>query len=169
MRSRATDPEDERVCRVLLIGYGNPLRGDDGLGRVIAERVAESARPEGIDVVVAHQLTPELAEPISRADLVIFVDAAVDVPPGQVRIVPIVADARRERAGLIHHCTPERLLTAAQELYARRPEAWAIAVGGACWDYRDTLSPAIERLVPRLIHYVELLIAVRLAKELGRA
>jgi hydrogenase maturation protease len=148
--------------RVLVIGYGNPLRGDDGLGRVIAARVAESARPQGIEVVVAHQLTPELAESISRADLVIFVDAAADLPPGQIRILPVVADTPCGHGSFAHHCTPNQLLTAAQALYAHRPEAWAITVGGECWDYSETLSPAVERLVPRLLHYIDLLVAVRL-------
>jgi hydrogenase maturation protease len=169
MRSRETDESCEATRRVLVIGYGNPVRGDDGLGQVIAERVAETARPEAIGVIVAHQLTPELVDPISRSDLVIFVDAAVDVPAGRIKVVPIIADAVEAPGALGHHCCPAQLLAAAKRLYAHSPEAWAIVVGGERWDYAESLSPAVEHLVPRLLHYIELLIAVRLPAEAGHA
>ena len=52
---------------VLVLAYGNPLRRDDGVGWVIGERLAELLPEEAVDVRVLHQLTPELAEPISRA------------------------------------------------------------------------------------------------------
>lgn len=61
---------------VLILAYGNPLRRDDGVGWVIGERLAEMLREDVADVRVLHQLTPELAEPISRAGAVIFIDAA---------------------------------------------------------------------------------------------
>ena len=169
MRSRETDDTCEQIRRVLVIGYGNPLRSDDGLGQVIAERVAESARSEAINVIVAHQLTPELAEPISRATLVIFVDAAADMPAGRIKVAPVVADAHGAAGSLGHHCDPPRLLATAEKLYGRAPEAWAIFVGGASWDLAESLSPAVERLVPRLLHDVELLIAVRLPAETSHA
>ena len=169
MRSRETDQTPETTRRVLVIGYGNPLRGDDGLGQVIAARIAETARPEAIGVIVAHQLTPELAEPISRSDLVIFVDAAVNLPAGRIKVVPVLPDALDAPATLGHHCGPAQLLAAAQRVYGHGPEAWAIVVGGASWDYAESLSPAVERLVPRLLHYIELLIAVRFRAEAGHA
>ena len=63
---------------MLIIGYGNPLRGDDGVGWRVAE-AAGTALPEGAATVLAvHQLTPELSAPISRAGRVVFVDAAAE-------------------------------------------------------------------------------------------
>src|SRR5215472_4005839 len=68
--------------RVLIIGYGNPLRADDGVGWRMACRLGELVRDEPFEVLAVHQLTPELAEPISRAELVIFVDASHNGLPG---------------------------------------------------------------------------------------
>ena len=69
---------------VLIIGYGNPLRGDDGVGWRVAEAVA-AALPDGAaEVLTVHQLTPELAELMSRADRVIFIDAAAEGEAGEV-------------------------------------------------------------------------------------
>src|SRR5262245_29107852 len=70
------------VRRVLIIGYGNPLRADDGVGWQAARHLAELLRDEPIEILALHQLTPELAEPISRADLIIFIDASNEGQPG---------------------------------------------------------------------------------------
>ena len=78
----------------LVIAYGNPLRADDGLGWVVAQRLRESLADDDLfgDVVVIaeHQLTPELAEPISRAWIVVFVDAREGNYPGRIDCHAIV-------------------------------------------------------------------------------
>ena len=61
------------MTEILVIGYGNTLRSDDGAGQRVAELVAEWKLPN-VRSLPVHQLTPELAEPISQAELVIFVD-----------------------------------------------------------------------------------------------
>src|SRR6516162_7751336 len=64
---------------VLVIGYGNTLRGDDGVGPRVAEAIGNLRLP-GVRALICPLLTPELADPISRVEKVIFVDAAVDAP-----------------------------------------------------------------------------------------
>ena len=78
--------------RTLIIGYGNPLRGDDGLGWQVASELAKCVDAL-ISVVAVHQLTPELAEPVSDADLVIFVDSSCDGEPGSWRVAAGAAGA----------------------------------------------------------------------------
>ena len=46
---------------VLVIGYGNVLRSDDGVGWHVTERLASDARFASVTVLQRHQLTPELA------------------------------------------------------------------------------------------------------------
>ncbi len=57
-----------------MIGYGNTLRSDDGVGPRVAMAVASWGWP-GLKAIAVHQLTPELAEPLAAAELAIFVDA----------------------------------------------------------------------------------------------
>jgi len=71
--------------KALIIGYGNTLRGDDGFGWRAAEQLAASHSIGDVEVQTQHQLTPELAQTMSEADTVVFLDAAADGPPGQVR------------------------------------------------------------------------------------
>jgi len=62
---------------VLLIGYGNPGRLDDGLGPALAEAMA-ALKPEGVTVESNYQLTVEDAEETAHHQVVIFADASVD-------------------------------------------------------------------------------------------
>ena len=73
----STETRSGLKSALLVIGYGNTLRGDDGVGPRVAEAVAAMALP-GVRTLGCHQLAPEHAEAISRADRVVFVDAAVD-------------------------------------------------------------------------------------------
>ena len=72
------------MAGVLVIGVGNPLRGDDGLGWHAAEHLRERLVELHATVTSCHQLIPELAEPVSRAERVIFIDARVGPTPGTV-------------------------------------------------------------------------------------
>jgi Ni,Fe-hydrogenase maturation factor len=69
---------------VLVVGYGNSLRGDDGAGWHAAARLAADPRLTGARVLARHQLTPELAAEVATASLVVLVDATTDAPPGSV-------------------------------------------------------------------------------------
>ena len=127
----------------MIIGYGNPLRGDDGLGYRAAERIPGA--------IAVHQLTPELMDPISRADHVIFIDASAEGIPGEIRrreLVPAAAGA------FTHHATPEGLLAVALELYGRCPEATLITVTGAEFGLSESLSTAVESAVEEVLRVI---------------
>ena len=127
--------------KVLILGYGNPIRGDDGFGCHVARRLAAGTIDPAIDIRELHQLTPELAEPVSQAAHVIFIDAARDGLPGDLRRESISP----EPAGAFtHHLTPSALLACARELYGRAPEATLFTAAGASFGYTMSLSEAIQ-------------------------
>lgn len=95
----------------LVIGYGNPLRQDDGLGWRAAELVRESGAPA--EIVVCHQLTPELLLRFESARIAIFLDAAIDQPPGEIRSRAVTAASAWSSP---HHLTPDQLLGLAEQL-----------------------------------------------------
>ena len=70
---------------VLVIGYGNALRTDDGFGWHAAGRLAADPRLDGAEILQLHQLTPELALDISRAG---FAGVAVRHRRSSSRIAP---------------------------------------------------------------------------------
>ena len=134
--------------RVLVVGYGNPLRGDDGLGWHAAEAL-RPVLPEA-EILTVHQLTPELAEPASRADLVIFLDAAEGGAPGEWREEPAGGPPDASRA-FTHHITPPTLIAAAGTLYGHAPEAVLFSMTGESFDFREGLSATVARALPAMV------------------
>ena len=132
--------------RTLVIGYGNPLRGDDALGFLAAERLARTIADPAVTVMPVHQITPELAEPISRAARVIFIDACVGPEVGKIveRTVHVALPAA---SAFTHHASPEGILAVALALYGRAPEAWLFSVAGADFSYSAEPSPALAQRV----------------------
>ena len=140
--------------RVLMVAYGNPLRSDDG----VAWRAAESLRGKfsGVDVgiVTLHQLTPELAEFISHAECVIFVDAAANSNrPGSIDVAELHPTERE--SALAHALTPTAVLRLAEKLYLARPRAFCITAAGENFGHGDSLSQQVEAALPDLIFEIE--------------
>jgi hydrogenase maturation protease len=71
--------------RIVVIGVGNPDRGDDGFGRVVATRL-RGRLPARIDLVEADGEATALVERLGRADAAVLVDAAVSgARTGEIR------------------------------------------------------------------------------------
>jgi len=145
--------------KVLVVCYGNPLRGDDGVGWIVAEKLQQMSLPDFVAIQTHIQLTPELAVDLSEADLVIFIDACDAEPVGVVSCKP-VTPLPSSSSSFSHHLTPELLLSHAQRLFGRAPKAFLISVNGSKFDYQDTVSPAVREAAGKAVEQV-----LRLLKE----
>ena len=129
------------MAAFLVIGYGNELRSDDGVGPKVAAAVAGMQLP-GVHAIACHQLTPELAEPIAAARAVIFVDAAHDLGSGaQVRAIEPLTTAQVSA----HTSGPQSLLALARELFGHCPPAWMISIPAVVFDFGEQLSPQAQQ------------------------
>lgn len=137
---------------LLVIGYGNPLRTDDGIGQVIVKALETRVRSTAVRTLTAHQLTPELAEPISRASMAVFIDACEGERPGAVACQTVVPESIG--GAFTHNVTPESLLAAAHELYGRAPAGLVVTIAGGCFDYGTELSPQMKRVFPRITEQI---------------
>ena len=134
----------EITLRTLVVGWGNPLRGDDGTGRLLAEELEDHAAP-GVEALALHQLVPEVAAKLAEADRVVFVDARADDSPPWVRLERIHPDDSAVAGRLAHACAPAGLLGLARTVYHAEPEAWLVSVAGRCFDHVEGLSPFARR------------------------
>lgn len=137
----------------MVIGYGNPSRSDDGLGWHAARRLSEQCNDPRLEILALHQLTPELAEPLSRADRVVFIDASAEGEAATLRCRRI-DQGGPPPAAFCHHMTPLSLVAMSQALYGRAPEAFVVSVTGESFDFGETLSAAVSAVLPRLIEQV---------------
>lgn len=132
------------MVHALILGYGNPLCGDDGVGwRVVA--ALEPILSQGWTAEAIHQLTPEWAEPLSRAAAVVFIDAAVGDCPGEVRDFSLAPEMGNAGS---HQTTPQDLLAMAQGLFGRCPPARMVTITGGSFAIAETLTPEVEAAVP---------------------
>lgn len=135
---------------ILVIGYGNTLRGDDGVGPHLARQLARENHDPNVQVEARHQLTLELAEPLSRSAYAVFIDVSTTLPPGRVScrlVTPVLPDADGS-ASMTHHCTPANLLAAARILYGAAPPAVILSVGAASFAYTESFSPTVAEVLP---------------------
>lgn len=153
---------------VLVIGYGNPLRGDDALGWHAAGRLAEDPRLDGIEVLWRHQLTPELALDISDASLVVLVDARDGDEPGVIRVERVVPADVASTAAWSHHVEPVSLMTMARDLYGGSPDVFTVSVGTASLELGDPLSPAVKEALPGVVEAVLAIVAAHGPERAGR-
>ena len=136
----------------LVVGYGNALRTDDGLGWHAAARLAADPRLAGATVLQRHQLTPELAFDVGCAAFVVFVDAGSG-PPGAIAVEPVVA-APTSTVTWSHHVDPASLLSLARDLYGRVPTGATVSVGTSSMEAGEGVTPLIAAVLPQVVETV---------------
>lgn len=155
--------------RDLLIGIGNPLRGDDGVAALLLEELAEewrASRTAGVELHAVHQLTPELAAAVAGARRVLFVDACVSpqtVEPwierlASLEVLPPSAGAAGQAIdGLgFHQLAPVTLLALANLLFGWRGEGALLRVPAFAFPHGLRFSASLERALPRARELVRL-------------
>jgi hydrogenase maturation protease len=144
------------VSRILILGYGNPLRSDDGLGWRAAEELSRTLSSTEVEVLTLHQLTPDLAGPLSQATAVVFIDASQEGEPGDLSCVPVTPQA--SGASFSHELSPSAALALSQLLFRTCPRAFLVSLCGGNFEHGETLSPAVAAGLPRLTALVEQLV-----------
>jgi hydrogenase maturation protease len=129
------------IAGLLVIGYGNPLRGDDGVGPQVVEAIEELHLP-AVQTLICHQLSPEHAEPIARARTVVFVDAAVDAPK-DVQLRKLEPNATSQL--MAHAADPRTMLALARDVFGHCPEAWWLTIPAVKLGFGEELSPAARQ------------------------
>lgn len=144
------------VTDLLVIGYGNTLRSDDGVGPKVSNAVAGLGL-SSVRALTCDLLTPELADPISQTRTVVFVDAAVDAP-GEVQLRPLApADSSQIMA---HAADPRTLLALARDVFGHAPEAYWLTIPAVNMEFGETFSE-------QTAHGME--VALEKIRELARA
>ncbi len=138
------------MAGILVIGYGNSLRGDDAVGCRAAQQLAQSFHDDTeVEVIASPQLTPEMADDVSRSGFVLFVDASQGQAAGTIRRGRVAPEALP--GGFTHSLTPSALLAAAEQLYGDAPEAVVLTLAGWSFELGSQLSPGASRSLPKLI------------------
>lgn len=151
---------------MLLIGYGNPDRQDDGVAwHILQAMIIKMGLPapltyedefpanNRLDFVFTLQLTPEMAEELSAYERVCFVDAHTGAIPEPVRLIEVQSEF--QRSPFTHHLTAQSLLSMCATIYGRCPQAALLSVRGYRFGFERELSEQSRALVPEAVRLIE--------------
>lgn len=137
------------MAKVLIVGIGNPLRGDDGLAWHATRLLEKDLKGQDVEILTCHQLTPDLAEVARKAELLILIDACTEGTPGSLTIRPVAPEA--SSSGFTHDFSLETLLKTSQSLYGSHPRAVAFTITAESFPYGSELSPCVSAAIPTLV------------------
>lgn len=138
----AGESRGERLAPVLVFAIGNPSRGDDAVGPLIAERLIAAGWP-GVEVLVDFQLQVEHALDLEGRERVIFVDACVDTDDDVVER-PLVADSGFAHTS--HALAPSQVLETYRRVTGREPPpACLLGIRAERFELGEGLSSVAER------------------------
>lgn len=146
--------------RILVLACGNPLRQDDGAAWEVARRAMAAPQAGGvaIEVVTCMQYLPELAEALSQADGVAFIDASVNLRPGTAQVSPLASEPAGA-AALTHHLGPAGLMSLARSLYGSAPGwVYLVEIGAAEFGVSETVSARVEFGIERGVGLLRMLL-----------
>ena len=145
---------------VVVIGYGNPKRGDDAIGQAVVSQI-QALNLREIEACAVTRLTPELASKLAAADCAIFVDAC-KLASALVRVRPITACGSEPSGSVVpasgHSCDPCSLLALASSAYGHCPQAWWVEVPASDFTAGNALSAVAEQGVTQAVREIEELI-----------
>ena len=122
--------------KVLVYGFGNPGREDDGAGVALAERIRAAALP-GVTTDSNYQLNVEDALLLSEHDIVIFADATRN-PVDRFSFYRLQPDA--SVSFTTHAMSPGSVLALCTQLYGKNPPAYMLEIGGVSFELREGLT-----------------------------
>ncbi len=131
---------------LIVLGVGNPLRGDDSVGLVVVRRLNEVFGPS-LAAFETYEADPVLAERIAAFEELLIVDAlpastsGEDAPPFRLfDIEP--GESVATPGGFVSHVFDwGSVLALARDLFGHCPRARLIGIAACCFELSETLSP----------------------------
>jgi hydrogenase maturation protease len=148
---------------LLILAVGNPSRGDDALGPLFLERLAQLQEQRGagqnVEWLTDFQLQIEHAVDLANRTLALFVDASVSCPaPLQfTRLQPL-----RDASYTSHALSPAAVLHVYQQInLAPPPPAFQLAIRGESFALGEPLSAVAETHLAAALKFADQLLARR--------
>lgn len=123
--------------KILIYGYGNPGRQDDGLGNLFVDLLEEWVKTQelkGFEFDSNYQLNIEDAAAVADKDLVIFADASTEDIEDFI-LTPV--DASTKVAFTTHAASPGYIMGLSKKLYNKFPPTYLLHIRGYEWDFKE--------------------------------
>jgi hydrogenase maturation protease len=139
--------------KILIHAYGNPGRGDDGIGNAFVQMCQPWLSHESahhLTIESSYQLSVEDAYTMSEFDIVVFVDASMEAadPFSFTAVQP-----KQQSPFTTHAMHPSGALFLCKELYGKEPETYLLQIKGYEWEMLEGLSEQAEKNLWRAFHF----------------
>lgn len=154
------------MANILVLGIGNLLLGDEGVGVHAAQALIREALPEGVRVLDIGTAILDALLDLETADFVIVVDAVkADCAPGSVYRIPFDEMIHPDCIASMHGFDLSRVLALTQRQTA--PEVLVIGVEPATMEWGLELSPDVQSALPIVLDQVRKEIT-RMQQQIGK-
>lgn len=143
------------MSQITILGFGNPLLKDDGIGLHVVRELQKGGLPPGVDAVEAGGSFYQYWDAFAQSKYIIAVDALMGGgPPGTVYLLGPGEIAREKEAGLFRH--EDDFLSALDMMpyFGIRPEVSIVGVEPKEIAYSLELSPEISEKMPAIIKII---------------
>lgn len=141
--------------KILIIGYGNPGRQDDGLGVILVDELNRWADESSLDYIYTdsnYQLNLEDAATISDFQLVIFADASKE----DIEHYSLVKlDPSPKADFTMHAVSPAFILHICEQIFHRRPEAFLLHIKGYQWNFMTQPTDQAMKNLTKAMEYIK--------------
>jgi len=145
--------------RILVMGIGNYLMADEGVGVHVAQRLAKLSLPDTVDVVDGGTGGFHLLEYFENYSKIILVDATLDdQPAGTIRLIKPRFASDFPKSMSTHDIGLKDMVSSLQ-LMGKAPEIFLFVVSiASVQDQGIELTNAAEEKVPLIIENINSLI-----------
>jgi hydrogenase maturation protease len=145
--------KNQDAKRILVLGFGNPGRRDDGLGPALAEAI-DAKRIPGVAVDSDYQLTVDDAAEAARHDIVIFADASLNGPE-PFSFAPL-READEAVGFSTHSVNPAAVLHLAKSCFRAQPQAYLLGIRGYVFgEFGEGISEGAARNLTAAVDFLE--------------
>ncbi|MCL6639176.1 MAG: hydrogenase maturation protease [Firmicutes bacterium] len=147
------------MAQITIIGLGNPLLKDDGIGIRVVQELLREGLPSGVAAVEAARSLYLYWDLIARSKLVIVVDALKGGgPPGTLYLLPPAAIAGDDEAGVFRHGDDLKSFLDLMASFGEQPHVRIVGVEPEDLSYSLDLSPVLAGKLPDILRAVRALI-----------
>jgi hydrogenase maturation protease len=141
---------------ILVLGYGNPSRGDDALGPLLLDYIEQQLDTSLIEIVTDFQLQIEHALDLQNRELALFVDASVAC---QTAFDFAELQAGKDNSYTSHAMSPAAVLLVYQSVTGLTPPpAFLLSIQGLHFELGEDLSPEATNNLQQASRYVRQLL-----------
>ena len=142
--------------KIMVMGVGNILLSDEGLGVRFLDELAKISLPANVELLEGGTAGLELVHLIQEVDFLIIVDAidAKDEPgalfrfhPGDIKVFPEQYEVSFHQIGIIE-------VLAMANVLGQAPKTLIFGIQPKSLEWRLDISPEIQALFPRLTEFV---------------